>query len=467
MITTRGLKVDICEELKSFLTVRPEINDNYSSGEVVEYKVYNISKTHMYIPRNYPINFDGVITNNIPIGINCNHMKFEGVLNKKTCQDKASDAIFYGLTDEENATIRQSQGRSVNCGILSLPTGYGKTTVALHVMCRLQTKTLIIVHKEFLMNQWVERVKQFVPDARIGYIQGSRVDIENKDVVIGMLQSLSMKEYDKDIFKEFGLTIIDETHHICTKTFSKSLLKFNTKYVLGLSATLQRKDGLTKVLHWFIGPILYETYREKQHNVVVCKKTFTCDEFQKPFPLNKCRQPNMPNAINLLTTNYSRNMLIKKIAQQSMKQGRKVLILSDRRQHCMDLLEILKDMYDVGLYIGGMKQEQLNESEKSDIIVGTFTLAHEGLDIPKLDTLILATPKSDIVQAVGRILRETVGKKNHPLVYDIVDEWGPFKYQYYKRNKYYKNTGFSMNYENDLKSDFVEELDKLQFIEDD
>jgi hypothetical protein len=193
MITTRGLKVDICETLKSALTVKPELNSNYNTSGAIEYKIYNLSKTHMYIPRNYPIQYDGVITSNVPRGIVCNHMCFVGVLKTNTNQVEASDAIFNGLTNEENITTRQQKGESLNCGILSLPTGYGKTTVALHVMCRLKTKTLIIVHKEFLMNQWIERVKQFVPNARIGYIQGSKINVENKDVVLGMLQSLSMK----------------------------------------------------------------------------------------------------------------------------------------------------------------------------------------------------------------------------------------------------------------------------------
>jgi len=445
MITTRGLQVDIREDLKTQLTVKPEINKDYNFGEDVSYKVYNISSTKMYVPRNYPLEYDGEIVNTIPDGIVCNHMKFEGVLKTSTNQIEASDTVYYGLINKTvNKTKTQDKGNSLNCGILSLPTGYGKTTVALHIMCRLKQKTLVIVHKEFLMNQWTERIKQFVPNARIGYIQGSKIDVEHKDVVIGMLQSLSMKEYDRSIFKDFGFTIIDETHHICTKTFSKSLLKHNTKYVLGLSATIERKDGLTKVLHWFLGPILYQVHRENKRDVVVCRNVYTCDEYKEDFPLNKARKANMPYAINKLTESCNRNIYIDSIIKRCvLEEGRKVLVLSDRRQHCIDLLETC-EYTKGGLYIGGMKQHELNESEKCDVIYGTFTLAHEGLDIPDLDTLVLATPKSDIVQSVGRILRETPGKKNHPLVVDIIDEWGPFRVQYYKRCKYYKATGFTI-----------------------
>jgi superfamily II DNA or RNA helicase len=371
-------------------------------------------------------------------------MEFVGRLKQSTHQVEASDTVFSKLVDETNATQRQYNGNAIHCGILSLPTGYGKTTVALHIMCRFRIKTLIIVHKEFLMNQWMERITQFVPAARIGYIQGPKVDIENKDVVIGMLQSLSSKDYDRALFREFGLTIVDETHHICTRMFSKFLLRYNTKYLLGLSATLERKDGLTNVIHWLMGPVLYQTHRSKNHDVVVTKYVYECEEYNQEFPLNRNGKVNIPMAINKLTESHHRNQFIMELVRHCIIQKRKVLVLTDRRQHCFDILDLCKHISIGGLYIGGMKAEELAESETKELIVGTFTLAHEGLDIPALDTLILATPKSDIVQAVGRILRETPGKVNYPLVMDMVDHWGPFKGQYYKRQKYYKSAGFTI-----------------------
>jgi superfamily II DNA or RNA helicase len=322
---------------------------------------------------------------------------------------------------------------------------------------------LIIVHKEFLMTQWIERIKQFVPSARIGIIQGSKVDVAHKDVVIGMLQSLSKKDYDRNIFKDFGLTIIDETHHVCTRSFSKALLNYNTKYILGLSATLERKDGLTKVLHWFIGPVLYQAFRERKHDVVVEKHAYTCSMFENEFPVNRAKKANLPLAINELTENQDRNTLLQNIIKECvLRHGRKVLVLTDRRQHCITLVNGCS-YTTCGLYLGGMKPHDLAESEKCNVIFGTFSLAHEGLDIPELDTLILASPKSDIVQSVGRILRETPGKKNHPLVVDIADNWGPFKGQYYKRQKYYKSTGFTI-----IQKGAVEEEQPLDigFVED-
>ena len=129
----------------------------------------------------------------------------------------------------------------------------GKTVIGINIITRLKKKTLIIVHKGFLLNQWVERIKEFCPESRIGYIQGQIIDINEKDIVIGMLQSLSMKEYPQDLFSSFGLLICDEVHHISSEVFGRAMQKIVTKYSLGLSGTMVRKDGLTHVFKLFLG----------------------------------------------------------------------------------------------------------------------------------------------------------------------------------------------------------------------
>ena len=113
----------------------------------------------------------------------------------------------------------------------------------------------MIVHKSFLLNQWVERIQEFLPTAKIGRIQGPIMDIEGADIVIGMLQSLSMKNYPESTWSCFGLMIVDECHHISSEVFSRALVTIVTKYTLGLSATMKRKDGLTDVFKMFLGDI--------------------------------------------------------------------------------------------------------------------------------------------------------------------------------------------------------------------
>ena len=148
-------------------------------------------------------------------------------------------------------------------GLLELHTGYGKTVCGLKIIAELGVKTIIIIHKEFLLRQWIERIEQFLPDAKVGRIQGSKIDVEDKDIVIGMLQSLSMKDYDISLFNQFGLTIVDECHHIGAEVFSRALFKIVTKYTLGLSATMKRKDGLTKVIKMFLGEVVVKKRKEK------------------------------------------------------------------------------------------------------------------------------------------------------------------------------------------------------------
>ena len=141
--------------------------------------------------------------------------------------------------------------------MLELFCGFGKTVLALKVIAELKKKTLVIVHKSFLMDQWQERIKQFLPTARVGIIQGETIDTEDKDIVLGMLQSISMKEYPHSLFQEFGLTILDEVHHLSAEVFSRALFKIVTQYMLGLSATMKRKDGLTHVFKMFLGDVIY------------------------------------------------------------------------------------------------------------------------------------------------------------------------------------------------------------------
>ena len=141
--------------------------------------------------------------------------------------------------------------------------------LALNIISEVKKKTLIIVHKSFLLNQWIERITEFLPDARIGQIQGQIIDIEDKDIVIGMLQSLSMKEYPAKLFNSFGFTIVDECHHISSEVFSRSLQTIITKVTLGLSATMQRKDGLTKVFKLYLGNICDIKYNIKDDKICI------------------------------------------------------------------------------------------------------------------------------------------------------------------------------------------------------
>jgi hypothetical protein len=143
------------------------------------------------------------------------------------------DVPFVGsLRDYQQEVVQAYVNVSEKCsgGLATLGCGMGKTVIGLNIVSVMKKKTLIIVHKEFLLNQWVERIQQYLPSARVGRIQGQVIDIEDKDIVIGMLQSLSMKDYPDSLFSSFGLLLIDEVHHIGSEVFSCSLFKIVTKY---------------------------------------------------------------------------------------------------------------------------------------------------------------------------------------------------------------------------------------------
>ena len=261
-----------------------------------------------------------------------------------------------------------------------------------------------------------------------------------------MLQSLSMKDYEFNLFDSIGLVIVDEAHHICAQVFSQAFFKFCPKYTLGLSATPERKDGLTDVLYWFLGPNILTIERENRGKTVVICHPYKCEYFKTQPPMARNGKISLPNMITELTEITERNDYIENLARKYATGSRRILILSERRFHCEELARRLQDLGS-GLYMGGMKEKELEESSKQKIIVGTFSQAQEGLDIPVLDTVILSTPKSDVKQAVGRILRETKGKKNYPIILDIKDNWALLPSMHYKRRKMYKESGFEIETE--------------------
>jgi superfamily II DNA or RNA helicase len=331
-------------------------------------------------------------------------------------------------------------------GLLELPCAMGKTVIGLNLISQLKKKTLIIVHKEFLLNQWIERIQQFLPSARVGKIQGQIVDIEDKDIVIGMLQSLSMKDYHEATFQSFGLTIIDEVHHISSEVFSCALFKLVTKYTLGLSATMNRKDGTTKVFKMFLGEVVFKGKRDEEHAVVVRAIEYVSnDEDFKTVATDFRGNVQYSTMISKLCAFNHRSEFILRVIEDMLKENpaQQIMILAHNRNLLTYFHDAIKsrNIASVGYYVGGMKEAALKESESKKVIVASYAMAAEGLDIKTLTTLIMATPKTDIEQSVGRILRE---KHGNPVVVDIIDEHDPFKNQWAKRKTFYKKQNYKI-----------------------
>ena len=321
------------------------------------------------------------------------------------------------------------------------------TVMSLNILSQLKKKTLIIVHKDFLLRQWKERIEQFLPDARIGKIQGTIIDIEDKDIVIGMLQSLSMKEYPPAVFESFGFTIVDECHHLAAEVFSNALFKIVTKYMLGLSATMKRKDGLTRVFKMFIGKVVVKKERPLQDNVTVKAIRYeNSDEDFGKVILNFKGQTHYAMMIKKLCEFNRRSEFIMKILKDIVDLedgGQQIMVIGHNKSLLKYLHDSIKhhDIAQVGYYIGGMKEKDLKESENMKIIIATYAMAEEALDIKTLSTLVMATPKVDVRQAVGRILRNQEGEK---VVIDIIDQHDIFLRHWNKRRVWYNKQKFNI-----------------------
>jgi superfamily II DNA or RNA helicase len=411
--------------LRKELTVKPFIPKSLVKPE--EFPVYKESSSKFYIPR-----FWGLKTYGNP-----------GAL--KISEGDNIDIAFSGSLRDYQETIVKTYMETVSKdqfntgGLLEIPCGRGKTVLSLKIIAELKKKTLVIVHKGFLLNQWVERIHQFLPNARIGKIQGPVIDINDKDIVIGMLQSLSMKYYPNDMFESFGLTIVDEVHHISSKVFSRSLMKIITKYTLGLSATMNRKDGLSKVFKMFLGEIVYKEVRKNEDNVLVKAIEYEIEDEE----FNKTEYDYRGNAkystmMSKLCNYNRRSEFILNVIKNELNHNpnQQMIVLA----HYRNLLKYLHDAIEhrniasVGYYVGGMKEKDLKISETKQVIIATYSMAAEALDIKSLTTLCMATPKTDITQAIGRILRT---KHTQPLVIDIIDHQDIFQKQWKKRTSYY------------------------------
>jgi superfamily II DNA or RNA helicase len=316
-------------------------------------------------------------------------------------------------------------------GIINMATGSGKTFTALMFIEKIKKKTLIVVHTIELLQQWTKSIKQFLPECRIGHIQGKKFQIDDVDIVIGMLQTISMKmEYSPKTFDDFGLVIYDEVQFLGAEVFSKALLKTRTRYTFGLSATIERQDGLEYVFKNHIGDVLYSNISSNLKQYTDIRYHYVDVGLKELVTYNG--SPNIAGMITELSNNKKRTLLIVDEIKKLMEEdGRNILVLSDRVQHLKDLYKLLGS--DSGLYIGEMKEEAKLLSKSKKVLLATYHIASVGFDHPKLNTLVFATPRSTITQAVGRIYR-----KQHlitPLIVDFIDTFSVFPYQFKKRKK--------------------------------
>lgn len=476
------------QKLRKDLTVQPLGNTKFGpSGP--SFCVYTESPTRFYVPRAWGAEQLGKAeAESIP----------DGDLLRE-------DLVFTGTPYDYQRAIVDQYLHSGGNGLICVPCGRGKTFMAIWTALRIGRRFLIVVDKEFLMNQWRGELEALVPGIRIGIIQENKVQIHQEilpvkpptipelkirckelglkvtgtrqelvdrlvektgqsvlnepevikfDCSIAMIQTLVQREFPQETFKSFGFTIFDECHHLGASNFSRALLKVQTKKMLGLSATPVRDDGLTKVFEWFLGkPVYWEKTREPDPTVIVrCEMFTTKNDVYNTVPVDYRGEMIMARLLTNILECEERNQKIAEIIREIClgPEGphRRILVLSERIGHLNAIEELLKEnpILTMSYYIGGMKEE-IRESGATNakILLASYAMASEAMNIKTLNTVIMASPRKKVEQSTGRILRTRVDQRVvAPLIIDIVDSHGCYQGQWRKRAAYYKKCAYKI-----------------------
>lgn len=344
--------------------------------------------------------------------------------DKRFIKEDSFPKLLYKLRDEQEKAIDQISKKDY--GLCIAPPGFGKTLIGAKMIELRGVNTLVIVNKNMLLDQWIERF--------IAYFGYSKKDIgflgKSKNKLNGILDIATMQSLKNnlDVIKNYSFVIVDEAHHIPALTFEKIIKEFCGKYILGLSATPNRKDGLEPLIFQQLGQIVYEQKAKrkqiKKHLKIVESEFISNVE-------------SFTDLLGEIINDESRNHLI--IDQILKYSSRKILLLTDRIEHIENLELLLKYHKKNYVSIHGSldkKTQALNmqQVETSDLVLATTSFFGEGIDFPHLDTIIFATPISyygRLVQYLGRIGRGG----SDCLAIDILDINNKFALSSYKKRK--------------------------------
>jgi len=350
-------------------------------------------------------------------------------------------------------------------GVVVLGCGKGKTATAIYLAIEVfRRRTLYVVHREPLFDQVRRELARFAPNARVGTIRQNRVDAgDDKDVVVAMLQSLCMHEYDADVYRGYGVVVVDEAHHICSTVFSRLLPMLPARIRIGLSATPERADGMTPLLRWHIGDDVNlkpeaggESPAPRRKRLAVMFRldydgTKLGDEPARATPRSHAAKMAQRSVLlkRMMACAYRERFVEKSLRSlyDDRSRGRNVVAFTHQVDHVHRMHRALcqrrpSAASDAAKYFGALKREARDAATQRRVIVSTYQMASEGFDLPRLDTLFLATPaRSDVTQILGRIERDHPNKAPL-LVYDLWDDIGPFARSGWARRRTYEAHGF-------------------------
>ena len=428
------------EHLRKELLVAPKVLDRYAKDSK-PFPIFLESPSRFYLPRAWGRTWLGDPEADIVS---------EGL-------SLPADISFTGTPfpyQEEIIRTFLSQGAiagSAGGGLICVPCGRGKTFMALNIGVRLGKRFLIVVDKEFLMNQWKGEIERYIAGARIGIVQSDKqqLDPAKYDITICMIQTVCQRDYPPGAFDGYGYTIFDECHHLGAQYFSGVLKKIQTKWMLGLSATPDRDDGLTKVFEYYLGkPVYQEKTREPDASVIVRSVWYESkDPAYSSVPTNWKGEVVTARLLSQIVEHAPRTAVImENLKGLIADERRKVLVLSERRAHLKEIYEALGTGVTKGYYVGGMKQDDLDRNaETCQVLLATYQMASEAMNIKSLNAMIMASPRKKVEQSTGRILRVAPDKRQvAPLIIDVVDQHDMYVNQYWQRKRYYKKCAYTV-----------------------
>jgi len=353
--------------------------------------------------------------------------------------------------------LRDYQDQTANAvlhrrfGVLQAPTGSGKTVIALHIIAERGQPALIVVHTKELLNQWVDRIHSFleIPVEEIGIIGNGKKRIGAR-ITVGTIQSLH--KCKDEVYPYIGHLVVDECHRCPSRTFTEAVRAFDSRYMLGLSATPYRRDRLTKLIYLYLGDQAAAIgQKELTDNGAILP--FKVRWVQTNFTTHLDPSNEYSRMLSSLTEDVRRNRLIcHEAAREAKNSGSLPLILSDRKKHCMAIAESLDRDHGITptILTGDLSKKarekvvaKLNAGQ-CQALVATAQLIGEGFDLPALGAVLLATPikfKGRLIQAIGRALRPSPGQ-DMATVIDFADaEVGVLKHSAKQRLKVYRSLG--------------------------
>ena len=366
-----------------------------------------------------------------------------------------------GISVEFRGQLRAAQEDAVEKivshdeGILCAPTAFGKTAVAAWLIAKRKVNTLVLDHRQQLLDQWQERLGMFLdlPAKSIGHTGGGKMD-RTGCVDVAVIQSLHRKDEVKDFVAEYGQVIVDECHHISAFTFEQVMRQVKAKYIVGLTATPTRKDGHHPIIYMQCGPVRFSMSARTmtESTPFEHKVTPRSTEFRMPLELTDVTIQDIYSA---LVQDARRNELIASDVASALQQGRCPLLLTGRTDHLEFFASRLAGTAKhIFIMKGGMSKKQrraLTEAMastpegESRVILVTGSYIGEGFDNARLDTLFLAMPiswKGTLQQYVGRLHR-LHDSKRFVQVYNYVDIYVPMLARMYERRlKRYANIGY-------------------------